>query len=47
MLKLFTGQYQLLTALKKTDFEKIVGKGENAGDQHFPPAFPQCFQLIP
>ena len=23
--------------------ENIVGKGENAGDQHFP-LFPQCFQ---
>ena len=23
--------------------ENIVGKGENAGNQHFPP-FPQCFQ---
>ena len=24
--------------------EKIVGKGENAGYQHFLPNFPQCFQ---
>ena len=26
-------------------FEKIVGKGENAGNQHFL-NFPQCFQLF-
>ena len=25
-------------------FENIVGKGENAGDQHFL-LFPQCFRL--
>ena len=28
--------------LKKMPFEKIVGKGENAGNQHFL-LFPQCF----
>ena len=28
--------------LKKRDFENIVGKGENAGNQHFL-LFPQCF----
>ena len=27
---------------EKEAFEKIVGKGENAGNQHFFP-FPQCF----
>ena len=26
--------------------ENIVGKGENAGDQHFL-LFPQCFQYVP
>ena len=31
-----------LPALKKNDFENIVGKGENAGHQHFL-LFPQCF----
>ena len=30
--------YRLLTVLKKTSFENIVGKGENAGN-----LFPQCF----
>ena len=28
--------------LKKEAFENIVGKGENAGNQHFL-VFPQCF----
>ena len=27
---------------KKKPFENIMGKGENAGNQHFLP-FPQCF----
>ena len=27
-------------------FENIVGKGENAGNQHFP-LFPQCFIPFP
>ena len=31
-----------LTTLGKKFFENIVGKGENAGNQHFP-VFPQCF----
>ena len=31
-----------LTTLKKTPFENIVGKWENAGNQHFL-IFPQCF----
>ena len=26
--------------------ENVVGKGENAGDQHFL-LFPQCFQSLP
>ena len=39
----FTTQSPLLTALKK---EIIVGKGENAGNQHFL-LFLQCFLLIP
>ena len=30
------------TILKKTAFENVVGKGENAGNQHFL-LFPQCF----
>ena len=35
----------LLTTLGKKPFENIVGKGENAGNQHFL-LFPQCFQLF-
>ena len=35
-----------LTILYKNPFENIVGKGENAGNQHFG-LFPQCFQLFP
>ena len=31
-------------AVQKKAFENIVGKGENAGDQHFL-LFPQCFSL--
>ena len=34
---------RLLTTLGEKPFEKIVGKGENAGNQHFL-LFPQCFQ---
>ena len=30
---------------KKKAFENTVGKGENAGDQHFL-LFPQCFILL-
>ena len=41
-IELFTTDFQLLTTLKKKSFENIVGKGENAGNQHFLP-FPQCF----
>ena len=32
--------------LKKKPLENIVGKGENAGNQHFH-LFPQCFLLFP
>ena len=35
---------RLLTTLKVKAFENIVGKGENAGDQHFLLS-PQCFQF--
>ena len=38
----FTTQSRFLTTLRKTPFENIVGKGENAGNQHFL-LFPQCF----
>ena len=41
-LKLFTTQSRLLSTLGKKPFENTVGKGENAGDQHFL-LFPQCF----
>ena len=34
-----------LTTLRKKTFENIVGKGENAGNQHFL-LFPQCFLPI-
>ena len=40
----FTKQPRLLTPLRKRPFENIVGKGENAGNQHFL-LFPQCFLL--
>ena len=33
--KLFPTHSQLSTTLKQRAFENIVGKGENAGDQHF------------
>ena len=36
----------LLTTLRKTHLENIVGKGENAGNQHFL-LFPQCFLPFP
>ena len=42
VLKLFTTQSRLLTTPRKKPFENIVGKGENAGNQHFL-LFPQCF----
>ena len=39
-------QSRLLTTLGKTTLENIVGKGENAGNQHFL-LFPQCFLPFP
>ena len=39
-----TTQSQLLMTLRKEAFENIVGKGENAGNQHFL-LFPNC--LLP
>ena len=45
-ISLFTTQSLLSTTLEKNPFENIVGKGENAGSQHFL-LFPQCFQPIP
>ena len=38
----FTTQSQLLTTLRKKAFENILGKGENAGNQHFL-LLPKCF----
>ena len=35
-------QSRFLTTHRKKPFENIVGKGENAGNQHFL-LFPQCF----
>ena len=43
---LFTTQSKLLLTLRKKPYENIVGKGENAGNQHFL-FFPQCFLPIP
>ena len=49
---LLQGQIVLLFTLNHTittlttPFEKIVGKGENAGNQHFL-LFPQCFLTLP
>ena len=40
--ELFTTQSRLLTTLRKEAFENILGKGENAGHQHFL-LFPKCF----
>ena len=44
--ELFTTQSRLLTTSEKKTFENIVGKGENAGNQHFL-LFPQCFLPVP
>ena len=38
-------QSLVLTVLQKKPFENIVGKGENAGNQHFL-LFPQCFSCL-
>ena len=40
--ELLTTQSRLLTTLGRKAFENNVGKGENAGNQHFL-LFPQCF----
>ena len=40
--QLFTSQSRLLTTLKTNALENTVGKGENAGSQHFL-LFPRCF----
>ena len=40
---LFPTYSRLLTTLKKKPKENIVGKGENAGNQHFL-LYRQCFQ---
>ena len=45
-IRVFTTQSRLLMTLKMSAFEIIVGKGENAGNQHFL-LFPQCFLPIP
>ena len=37
--------FPVFTSLKSTAFENIVGKGENAGYQHFL-LFPQYFQRV-
>ena len=42
MSQLFTKQSRILTTLKMKPFENIVGKVENAGNQHFL-IFPECF----
>ena len=46
LFKPFTTQSRLLTPLEKKAFENIMGKGENAGNQHFL-FFPQCFLPFP
>ena len=42
----FTTQSGLFTTLKNKPFENSVGKGENAGNQHFYP-FPTMFYTHP
>ena len=42
----FATQSRLLPTLRKKPFEKFVGKGENACNQHFL-LFPQCFLPFP
>ena len=44
--KELTRNHDFKTTLNKKPFENIVGKGENAGNQHFL-LFPQCFQTLP
>ena len=38
--------YHTVTTLRKRPFENILGKGENAGNQHFL-LFPKCFLPFP
>ena len=42
----FTPESQVFTTLEKKASENIVGKGENAGNQHFL-LFQQCFPTFP
>ena len=42
MNEALTKQSMVLKILEKKTFRKIVGKGENAGNEHFL-LFPQCF----
>ena len=42
----YTTQSSLLKSPRRKAFENIVGKGENAGNQHFL-LFQQCFLLFP
>ena len=42
----FTTSFRLLMALRKKSVKNIVGKRENAGNQHFL-HFPQCFVPFP
>ena len=44
MPELFATQSRLLTVQEKKDFENTMGKGENAGNQHFL-LLPECFLL--
>ena len=46
MSLLFATQSRLLKTLTKRPFENILGKGENAGNQHFL-LFPECFLPLP
>ena len=46
MGELFTTLFQLLMTLRKEAFENILGKGENAGNQHFL-FFPKYFLSFP
>ena len=41
----FTKQWRRLTLWKEKPFENIVGKEENAGNQHFP-SFRTMFSIL-
>ena len=46
MAELCNTQSQLITTIRKEGaFENILGKGENAGNQHFL-LFPKCLQPL-